>query len=112
MRVPSILLSLLVLSACGLPPAVTIAGLAIDGVSFLTSGKSMGDHALSALTQRDCAVLRVLAEQDVKALCQPKEEAAAVAESEQAEPTAVAAVRGPSAPAPEPAATPGPLLVY
>ena len=50
----------LILVGCGLPPAVTIASYALDGISFLSSGKTVSDHALSAVAQRDCALWRVV----------------------------------------------------
>ncbi len=50
----------LILAGCGLPPAVTIASYAFDGVSFLSTGKSVGDHALSAVTKKNCAMWRVV----------------------------------------------------
>ena len=37
--------------------------------SFFATGKSVGDHALSAAVDEDCAVLRVVTEQDVEAVC-------------------------------------------
>lgn len=54
---------LLALSGCGLvaiPPAVTIASYAADGVSFLVSGKSLTDHAISEVADRDCAMWRLI----------------------------------------------------
>jgi len=50
------------LSGCiaGLPPAFQAASLVFDGVSYLSTGKSVSDHALSAVAQRDCAVFRAL----------------------------------------------------
>lgn len=50
----------LMLAGCGLPPAVVIASYAIDGVSYVTTGKSVTDHALSAVTQQDCALHRII----------------------------------------------------
>ncbi len=50
----------LILAGCGLPHAVTIASYALDGISFLSSGKTVSDHALSAVAQRDCALWRVV----------------------------------------------------
>jgi hypothetical protein len=47
------------MSGCA-APAVTIAGLAADGASYATSGKSLSDHALSAATGSDCSVLGML----------------------------------------------------
>ena len=49
------------LSGClALPPAIQLASLAIDGISYMQTGKSMSDHALSAVTNKDCAMLRAL----------------------------------------------------
>ena len=49
----------LVLWSCALPPALSIASLMVDGVSYAASGKSVQDHALSAATDEDCALWRV-----------------------------------------------------
>ncbi len=57
------------LAGCVAPPALTIATLAFDGFSYLTTGKGVGDHALSYATQQDCAMWRVLKEQALTALC-------------------------------------------
>jgi hypothetical protein len=58
------------LAGCAVPPAVTIASLAFDGLSYATTGKSTTDHALSAVASEDCALMRVLQE---KAICAPEE---------------------------------------
>ena len=50
----------LLLSACGLPPALSVASWALDGVSYLASGKSVTDHAISEVAQQDCALFRVV----------------------------------------------------
>ncbi len=50
----------LLLAGCGLPPAIVIASYAIDGVSYIATGKSVTDHALSAATQQDCAMHRLI----------------------------------------------------
>jgi hypothetical protein len=47
------------LGGCALPGTVAMAGYAADGASYLFSGKSASDHALSAAFDRDCALLRV-----------------------------------------------------
>ena len=52
-------------SACALPPAVAIASYAADGVSFIATGKSVTDHAVSAVAQQDCALYRVLLGSDI-----------------------------------------------
>ena len=43
-----------------LPPAVMIASQAIDGISYITTGKSGTDHILSAALEEDCAIHRVV----------------------------------------------------
>ncbi len=47
-----------VLSGCGLPTAVTVASLVASGVSYVTTGKSVTDHGISMVLQKDCALLR------------------------------------------------------
>jgi hypothetical protein len=58
---------LLSLSGCiaVLPPALQLASLALDGVSYVATGKSVTDHALSGLTSQDCAMIRVFKGQDM-----------------------------------------------
>jgi len=41
-----------------LPPAVSSASLAADGVSYVTTGKSVSDHGISVATGNDCALMR------------------------------------------------------
>lgn len=53
---------LLLLTGCGLPPAVTVASYVADGVSYLTTGKTVTDHGISAATGQDCAVIGHLIE--------------------------------------------------
>jgi hypothetical protein len=55
----------LILTGCGLPPALTVASTLADGISYIASGKSVSDHALSAVTEQDCAVLRLLNEREI-----------------------------------------------
>ena len=57
------------LAGCVAPPIITYASAALDGVSFVATGKSVGDHALSAMVDEDCALLRAVTERDVKAVC-------------------------------------------
>lgn len=42
------------------PLPVTIVSLMADGVSYATTEKSLTDHGISALSNRDCAVHRIL----------------------------------------------------
>ncbi|WP_085884616.1 SPOR domain-containing protein [Oceanibacterium hippocampi] len=59
------------LGGCALPPAITAASWALDGISLAMSGKSMTDHALSAVVDEDCAILRLL---DGEPVCSEFEE--------------------------------------
>lgn len=65
------------LTGCVLPPVLSYASMALDGASYLATGKSISDHALSAAVKQDCAVWRVVSEQDVDAVCQEYAEDAA-----------------------------------
>ncbi len=53
------------LAGCGLPPMLAIMSSAADGVSFIAAGKSFPDVALSAMTDKDCAVYRIVANQEI-----------------------------------------------
>ena len=44
------------LSACAIPAAVVVTA-AADGVTFLSSGKSVTSHTLTAATDKDCSLL-------------------------------------------------------
>jgi hypothetical protein len=58
---PSIAVAgLLALSGCALPPVIAIASYAVNGISYMASGKSVSDYALSAVVERDCALFRVV----------------------------------------------------
>ncbi|MCH8237729.1 MAG: hypothetical protein IIC06_06090, partial [Proteobacteria bacterium] len=61
-RIPSLaaVLAPLVLAGCGMPVGVQIASLFADGLSFLATEKTLGDHGLSAVAGQDCAVWRGL----------------------------------------------------
>ncbi|MCK5546928.1 MAG: hypothetical protein KAI27_06105, partial [Rhodospirillaceae bacterium] len=57
LRITSALGMVVALSGClALPPALQLASLAIDGISYMQTGKSISDHALSAVTNKDCAM--------------------------------------------------------
>ncbi len=56
-RLGVVLLPLFV-AGCGLPPAVTIASFAIDAISLAVSEKTVADHAISQIAQKDCAMWR------------------------------------------------------
>jgi len=47
------------LGGCALPPVMTVASFALDFASYGETGKSVSDHGLSFLLQKDCALLRI-----------------------------------------------------
>ena len=49
-----------ILGGCALPVPVQIASWALDGLAYLMTEKTMADHSISVLAQKDCAVLRGL----------------------------------------------------
>ncbi len=65
---PAAVCLLLLLAGCGAPPAFLLASLAIDAVSVASTGKTPGEHALSAVVQQDCAVRHLVTDGD---LCAP-----------------------------------------
>lgn len=60
LRTAYVLLAAFMLFGCAAPVAVTVAGVAADGASYATTGKSITDRALSAATGQDCSALGVL----------------------------------------------------
>jgi len=50
--------SMLLLGGCAIPVPLQIASWALDGISMLTTQKSISDHGLSMVAQQDCAVWR------------------------------------------------------
>ncbi|HTZ79905.1 MAG TPA: hypothetical protein VMC10_18475, partial [Stellaceae bacterium] len=52
--------AVLSLGGCVLPPAVSVASWVADGVSMVTSGKSVSDNAISTLAGEDCELFRLL----------------------------------------------------
>ena len=59
-RLGAFLLIPVFLGGCALPLEYNLASYAIDGLSYLFSGKSVTDHALSGVARRDCALLRAM----------------------------------------------------
>ena len=55
------------LSGCivAVPPAFQLVSMALDGVSYAATGKSVTDHAMSTITAKDCAMSRLLDGDDV-----------------------------------------------
>ena len=71
------------LSGCiVIPPALTVASLTIDNFSYMVSGKSVSEHALSKVSGRDCSFGNVLKGKDIcKGAVEPGEIAVAEANS-------------------------------
>ena len=58
-----ILLASYILASCSfLPVPLQVASWAVDGISVVVTKKSLSDHGLSIITQKDCAVWRGFAE--------------------------------------------------
>ena len=50
----------LALSGCVLPPVVTAVSFGADIFSLADTGKTVSDHGISLVMQRDCAIIRAL----------------------------------------------------
>ncbi len=51
---------IILLGGCALPVPIQVASWALDGISYLLTEKSVADHGISVLAQKDCALLRGL----------------------------------------------------
>ncbi|WP_430474917.1 SPOR domain-containing protein [Thalassospira lucentensis] len=60
-----VVLAPLALSACGGPIELTVAKLAGDLISYVTTGKSTTDHAVSFVAEQDCALHRPFMDEDI-----------------------------------------------
>lgn len=59
MRVAVLIVSALLLSGCAvIPPIVSIAAWGLDGIVFVATDKTVTDHAISTVAQKDCAIFR------------------------------------------------------
>jgi hypothetical protein len=59
------LLMALALEGCALPPIVAIASYSADIVSYAATGKTVTDHAYSAVARSDCSFIRALREKPI-----------------------------------------------
>lgn len=57
-RVAALGAGVLLLGGCALPLPVQVASWALDGLSYIATQKSVADHGLSIVANRDCGVLR------------------------------------------------------
>ena len=51
-------LSTLLVTGCAMPVPIQVASWALDGISYIMTEKSVTDHGLSVVAQKDCAVWR------------------------------------------------------
>ena len=57
-RGTALILCSVLLAACSLPTPVKIASWVADGISYLTTEKSVTDHGISLVVRKDCALWR------------------------------------------------------
>jgi hypothetical protein len=69
MLVAAALVAMLSLGGCAAPAALTVASFAADGASLAASGKTMSDHAISAVSGQDCSTAGFL---DTGVLCRAR----------------------------------------
>lgn len=93
----------LFLSACGLPLSFQIASLVADGVSLLATEKTITDHGISVVADKDCAVWRGISGQE---FCREYEEGGTMLAEVPAGDPAIVAESVESVPLPPPAAAP------
>ncbi len=55
----------LLLGGCGLPIGVQLVSLFADGVSFLATDKTLTDHGISLVAEKDCAIWRGFKGEDI-----------------------------------------------
>jgi len=58
----TLLLTSVLLSGCATLDIVTFG---LSGISFITTGKSLSDHAISAVTDQDCAIHRFIFDESI-----------------------------------------------
>ncbi|MBT7147751.1 MAG: hypothetical protein HN893_12675 [Rhodospirillales bacterium] len=78
-RVIPVVLGSMLLGACTLPLHVQVVSWAIDGISYLTTEKSVTDHGLSMVAQQDCALWRLLTQGDI---CRDEDAITAIASAD------------------------------
>ena len=100
--VPALLFLLNGCAALAIPPALTIASYATDGVSYLATDKSITDHILSDALGKNCAVWRILRGRSICKDFTPEEVAARAKARREArydeERAQVAQIEGPYSP--------------
>lgn len=83
-----VLLGAFMVSGCALPVPVQVASWALDGISYLATDKSVTDHGISFIAQKDCALWRGVQGREI---CDSYEETGAVTVAALAAPDGAAA---------------------
>ncbi|MDV7340180.1 hypothetical protein RYZ26_11285 [Terasakiella sp. A23] len=84
-------ISTFMLSGCAAPPALQVLSFALDGISYIATDKSVADHGLSVVAQRDCKMLRTLQGEEICQKNEPEsDEILTQAQIDPAEPNALA----------------------
>ncbi len=74
-RIAGVTLAPLLLAGCGMPIGIQIASLFADGISVLTTDKTLTDHGISAVAEKDCALWRGVKGKDI---CQEQKDDAVI----------------------------------
>ncbi|HTI87467.1 MAG TPA: hypothetical protein VL966_12760 [Alphaproteobacteria bacterium] len=98
MLVAAALVAMLSLNGCAAPAALTVASVAADGASLAASGKTMTDHAMSAVSGQDCSTANFF---DNGVLCRAKVPEANAEVVDAPPPLAQPAPRAPLPPIPD-----------
>ena len=77
-RYAAVAIALSALSGCALPPIITVMSIAADFASYGETGKTVTDHGLSLVAQKDCAMFRAI---DNEPICVEEDESAASGDS-------------------------------
>lgn len=60
-----LVIAALLLQGCAVPPIVAIASYSADIVSYAATGKTVTDHAYSAVARSDCSFIRILKDKPI-----------------------------------------------
>lgn len=61
----TLLFAITVLGSCAMPPVLVVASYSADVVSYAATGKTVTDHAYSAIARSDCSFIRILQEKPI-----------------------------------------------
>ncbi|MCW8951184.1 MAG: hypothetical protein OQK53_00610, partial [Rhodospirillales bacterium] len=64
-RILVVLIIPLLVTGCVMPLPLRVAAWAAEGVVYLATKKSFTDHGISAITGKDCALLRAATGEDI-----------------------------------------------